>query len=87
MTEFSGAMDNSNFDGNTLLLEVEDKKYIYISSLEIFEFRTDDKILDFISLMGTKLVPYTFAVGKKYTYAISTHYIFIENDKIEESTL
>ena len=26
MTEFSGAMDNSNFNGNTILLEVEDKK-------------------------------------------------------------
>ena len=40
MTEFSGALDNPNFDGNTILLECEDNKYIYISGLEIFEFRT-----------------------------------------------
>ena len=26
MTEVSGAMDNSNFNGKTILLEVEDKK-------------------------------------------------------------
>ena len=47
MTDFSGAMDKSNFNGNTILLEVEDKNtfIVYISGLEIFEFRIDDKIL------------------------------------------
>ena len=80
-------MDNSNFDGNTILLEVEDEKYVYISGLEIFEFRTDDKILDYKSLMGNNMIPYTFAIGEKYTYFKSTHYKFIENDKIEEGTL
>ena len=33
------------------------------------------------------MVPYTFAIREKYTNFISTHYIFIENDKIEERTL
>ena len=28
LTEVSGAMDNSNFIDNTVLLEVEDKKYV-----------------------------------------------------------
>ena len=87
MTELSGAMDNSNFKGNTILLEVEDKKYVYISGLEISEFRTDDKILLYISLMANNIIPYTFAVGGKYTSFISTHYKIIENDKIEEGTL
>ena len=84
MTEISAAMDNSNFNGNTILLEVEDKKYVSFSGLEIFEFRTDDKILDNISLMGNNMIPYTFAIGEKYTYFISTHYNFIGNDKSEE---
>jgi len=87
MTEFSGALDNSDFDGNTILLEFEDSKYVYISGYEIFEFRTNDKILDYISLMGINMIPYTFAVGEQYTYFISEHYKFIENDKIEEGTL
>ena len=44
MTEFSGALKKSNFDGNTILLECEDSKYVYISGLEISDFRTSDKI-------------------------------------------
>ena len=45
MTEFSGAADNSSlFDGNTLLLEVEDRTYVNISGLEITEFETSDKV-------------------------------------------
>ena len=87
LTEISGAMDNSNFDGNTILLEVEDKKYVFISGHEIFEMRTDDKILDYISLMGNNMIPYTSAIGEKYTYFISTHYKFIENDEIDEGRL
>ena len=87
MTEVSGALNNSHFDGNTILLECEDSKYVYISALEIFEFRTEDKILEYISLMENNMIPYTFAIGEKYTYFISTHYKFIENDNIEEGTL
>ena len=40
-----------------------------------------------MSLMGNNVTPYAFAVGSRYTYFISTHYEFIENDKIEEGTL
>ena len=37
--------------------------------------------------MGNSMIPHTFAIGEKYTHFISTHYKFIENDKIEEGTL
>ena len=57
MAEFSGALKNPNFDGNFILLDCEDNKYVYFSGLEIFEFRTDDKFPDFISVMGNNLVP------------------------------
>ena len=73
MTKISGALNNSNFDGKTILLECENNKNIYISGFETFEFRTDDKILDYISLMANNFITYTFAFGKKYTYFISTH--------------
>ena len=62
MTEVSGVLKNSNFAGNSILLECEDSKYVYTSGLEIFEFRTDDKNLDYICLMGNNTIPYTFAV-------------------------
>ena len=87
LIEISVALNNSNFDGNTILLECEDSEYVYISGLEMFEFRTSDKSIDYISLMGNNMTPYVFAIGTRYTYFISTHYNFIENDKIEESTL
>ena len=86
MTQFSGANDSSSFDGNTLLLECENNEYVYISGLEIFKFKTDDKIIDYISLRGNNMTPYTFALGEKYTYFLSSHYKFIENDEIEEGT-
>ena len=62
MTDFSGAGDEIDFDGNTLLLECEDNGYVFISGLEIFQFKTDDKIIDYISLVGNNMVPYTFAI-------------------------
>ena len=87
MTEFSGAGDKIDFDGNTFLLEFENNESVYRSRLEIFQFKTDDKIIDFISLLGSNMIPYTFAVGDKYTYFLSSHYKFIENDKIDEGIL
>ena len=88
MTEFSGAADNSSdFDGNTLFLEVEDRKYAYISGLEITDFETNDKVIDCISLMGNNMVPYAFILGKKHTCFLYHRYKLIENDKIEEGAL
>ena len=37
--------------------------------------------------MGNNMCPYTIAIGEKYTYFISIHYKFIENDKFEEGAL
>ena len=68
MTEFSGAEDKVKFDGNTLLVECEDNEYIYISGLEVTKFETDDKILDYTSLMGNNLTPYAIMIGERYTY-------------------
>ena len=64
-TEFSGAVDiDSDFVGNSLLLEVEDRKYNYISGLEVTEFETGDKVIDCISLMGNNMLPYTLILGE-----------------------
>ena len=87
MTEFSGANNSHDYDGNTLLLEFEDNEYVYISGLEIFKFKTDDKIIDYTSLMGNNMIPYAIMVGERYTYFLCHQYKFIENDKIEEGSL
>ena len=36
MTEFSGAIDNPNLDGNTIFLEFEESKKIFIFQDSIF---------------------------------------------------
>ena len=87
MTQFSGAHDSSDFDGNTLLIQVEDNEYVYISGLQIFKFKTDDKFIEYISLMGDNMIPHAIMVGERYTYFLYHHYKFIENNKIEEGTL
>ena len=37
--------------------------------------------------MGKITTPHSFAVGEKFTYFKSTHYKFIENEKIDDGTL
>ena len=79
MTEFSGADSSSGFDGNTISLECGDNDNINFSGFEILKFKTDDKIMDYISFMGSNMCLYTIAIGKKYTNFKSIHYKFIEN--------
>ena len=88
MTKFSGAaINSSDFDGNTLLLEFENNEYVYIFGLEISKFKTGDKIIDYISLMGNNMTPYAIMIGERYTYFLYHRYKFNDNDKIEEGTL
>ena len=88
LTQFFGAADNSpDFDGNTLLLEFQNNEYIYIFELEINKFKTDDEIINYISLMGNNMIPYAFIFGEKRTYFLYHRYKIIENDEIEEGSL
>ena len=88
MTEFSGSAHNSSeFDGNSLLVECKNNEYVYISGLEITKFKIDDKIIDYISLMGNNMIPHAIMIGEKHTYFLYHHYKFIENDKILECSL
>ena len=84
MTEFSGAANNSSdFDGNALLLEVEDRRYVYISGLEITEFETSDKVIACISLMGNNMVPYA-SILEKYTYFLYHRYKLLKTIKFKK---
>ena len=87
MIEFSEANDSSDFGGNVVLVECEDNEYVYFSGCEIFKLKTDNKIIDYISVMGNNMCPSTIAVREKNTFFISDRYKFNENDKTEERTL
>ena len=86
MTECSGVV-SSEFDGNTLLVGCKNNEYVNIFGLEITKFKIDDKIIDYISLMGNNMIPHAIMIGERYTYFLNHRYKFIENDKILEGAL
>ena len=68
MTEKSGTCQNSDFDGNTILVGSDDigyYEYVFVSGFEIIKFTTQDKIIHFISLMGNNMIPTAIALGEK----------------------
>ena len=68
MTEFSGG-HGKYFDGNTILVKIDENKYIYIGGV-IYSFTTDYEITKFISPVGNNDVPYPYAIDIKNNYYI-----------------
>jgi len=60
------------FIGNSILLELSAKKYMYIGS-EIYEFHTEDTIESYYSLVGNNDVPYPIALGTDNIYFMLDH--------------
>ena len=61
----SAACDSFDFDGNTILVGSDDNgynNYVFISGFEIIKLSTEDKFLDFISLVGNNMIPSAIAV-------------------------
>ena len=68
-------------DGNSILVHVNDNKYIYIGSI-IIEFEIDDDIIiSYFSPIGNNDVPYPYARGIHNTYLMLDE-IIIPNDDI-----
>ena len=55
------------FDGNSILLELPNKKCVFIG-LFIYEFTLLDKIIKYYSPVGNNDVPYPFIIGDNYIY-------------------
>jgi len=53
--------------GNTILIKVENKKYIFVGD-EVFSFETTDDIYDYHSEVGNNDVPYPIALGTDNLY-------------------
>lgn len=71
MTIYSGG-HGERFDGNSILIKIKNNKYVYIGP-EIFSFKTDDDIIEYISPVGNSGVPYPYAIDNKGKY-----YLLIE---------
>jgi len=72
MTEYSGAF-GSDFDGNTILLKMNDTNYIYIGC-NMFSFTSINPIISYHSPVGNNDVPYPYAIDSEKKY-----YLLIEN--------
>lgn len=83
MTKFSGG-HGSTFNGNTILLQIETNKYVYIGS-NIYEFKTNDIIEDYYSPIGNNDVPYPVALGTKNIYFMLDK-TYVPNNKFENLT-
>ena len=91
MKALSGAFDKSCFDGNTILLKVDiengKNKYVYIGGDMVCSFLTSDNIYNYVSNMGNKLSPYSFATGEENYYLSAPNFSFIKKDKIDYNTI
>ena len=56
MTQYSGGY-GAEFDGNTILLQITEYKYVFIG-WKIFSFETDSEIVEYASPVGNNDVPY-----------------------------
>jgi len=62
-------LDNKENVGNSIILQIEENKYMYIGSeIYTFELSNDDEIIQYYSPVGNNDVPYPYIVGKKFTY-------------------
>jgi hypothetical protein len=78
MTEYSGGY-GSQFDGNTILVKMNDTTYIYIGC-KMQSFSTQYKIISYHSPVGNNDVPYPYAVDSEKNY-----YLMIENVVLKNS--
>ena len=79
MTKNSGGY-GSDFDGNSILINVKNNEYIYIGS-EIFRFYSFSDIIDYKSPVGNNDVPYPYAIDKENNY-----YLMIEDVVINKKS-
>jgi len=66
MTKHSGGY-GKYFDGNSILLQIKKNRYVYIGDT-IYEFDTNDTIVEYFSPVGNNDVPYPVAFSEKNVY-------------------
>lgn len=77
MTEFSGGYGD-RFDGNSILLKLEDNRYVYIGH-KIKEFIHKAPIVEYVSPVGNSLSPYPYAIDKDNNYYLMVDDVIIKN--------
>lgn len=70
------------FNGNSILLNTSDKKYVFIGH-EIIQFSMLDDFEAYYSPVGNNDVPYPVVLGSKYAYFILDH-IYVDRTMFPE---
>ena len=87
MTEFLGARNREVFNGNTILLKVNEEnnkhRYVYIGGDMVCSFLTNDNIYKYISNMGNNLTPYSIAIGWENIYYLTPYFRFVQRKNID----
>lgn len=83
MTKFSAGY-GKQFNGNSILLHINDNKYMYIGDT-IYKFKTKNKIVKYVSPVGNNDVPYPYAIDDKQNYYLMIEHVIITNSYNELS--
>lgn len=68
-----------HFDGNSLLLKLNQKIYVFIGSC-IYSFEALNEIIEYVSPVGNNDVPYPYAVDCNQNYYLMMENIIIKNN-------
>lgn len=86
MTKFSGGT-GFKFDGNSILLNINNLTYIYIGK-SIYKFNALNKIITYVSPIGNSDVPYPYAIDiDGNIYLINDNKIIINNIDLIENMI
>jgi len=83
-TGVTNVNSGSKFDGNSILLQLEKNKYVFVGNV-VYEFApyNNDDIVKYYSPVGNNKVPYPVAIGKNCIYfMLDKTYVFISSTKI-----
>lgn len=70
----------SSEKGNTILLHLDGKKYMFIGQ-DIYEFTMEDEFEAYYSIIGNSDVPYPIVLGSKYVYLmLSSDHTYIPRE-------
>ena len=71
------------FDGNSILLQLTQKNFVYIGSI-IYEFILNDEVEKYYSMVGRNDVPYPVLLGKKNVYFMNDKE-YVNRDKFPKN--
>ena len=88
---FSGALNKSVFDGNTILLKISGENgrhnFVHISDDMVCSFITSENSYEYISNMGNNLCPYSVATCEENYFLLAPIFQFIIKEEIDYKEL